>query len=127
MFSNSRLSQVLSFTGLLWALSGAVQSADNQDVDDHTAAQEPPQQGYSEILCASYKRRMDMALAWREQGFPVAVVEDALFSFEVEDDIRTLRFLRRTLREIYAEPDTAREYLDEGLFEVDCIRIHRGY
>lgn len=117
----------MGLSGLLWALSGGVLGADNQDASAEPAIQEPRQRGYSEILCASYKRRMDMALRWREQGFPVAYVEDALFGIDVEDDLRTLMFLRRTLREIYAEPVTGREYLEEGLFEADCVKIHRGY
>lgn len=95
--------------------------------DSSNARQTASPLGYSEILCASYKSRMDMALRWREQGFPVAYVEDALFSIDVEDDLRTLRFLRQTLRNIYAEPDTGREYLDEGSFEGDCVKIHCGY
>lgn len=91
------------------------------------AENQPHKQTISDLTCRVHKNRMDMALRWRAQDMPVSYVEDALFDFDAEDDIRTLRFLRAALRQIYADAEAGREYLDSGRFEADCVKIHRGY
>lgn len=86
-----------------------------------------PPQTISDITCNLHKSRMNMALRWRERELPVSYVEEALFNFDAEDDIRTLQFLRAKLREIYANPEEGRKYLDSGRFVAECVKIHRGY
>ena len=37
------------------------------------------------------------------------------------------RFLVAVVEEIYANPESGKNYLDSGSFLENCVKIHRGY
>lgn len=63
-------------------------------------------------------------LKLRQQGAPLYSTLN-LFNNEKNPGLRD--FLQQETREIFADPDKGRKYLESGQFRPACIKAYRGY
>ena len=83
------------------------------------------QNSISDAACRNYENIMkNIILGYRAQGIPVGNAESA---FKSEKDLNTRLFLKQLTREIYADPEAGRKFIQSGQFRADCVKIHRGY
>ena len=83
------------------------------------------QNSISDAVCGNYENIMrNVVLGYRAQGIPVSNAERV---FNSEKDANTRVFLKQLTREIYADPEAGREYIQSGRFRAACVKTHRGY
>lgn len=100
------------------------QTTPQQSLSSSTMQREA-QNTVSHNICRHYEHLMaSSVLDFRQRGIPVSHAENI---FTVERDIRTRVFLKDVTREIYADPEYGRRYLQSKSFFNDCLKTHRGY
>ena len=65
-----------------------------------------------------------VVFGYRQNGVPINSVRNV---FNHERDGNVQLFLVRVVEEIYANPESGKNYLDSGSFLENCVKIHRGY
>ena len=79
----------------------------------------------SDAICENWKSILvGQTLEFRNIGIPVGQAVDTVNS---ESDTNTRIFLKKVVRQIYADPAQGKSYLESGRFQKECVSIHRGY
>ena len=83
-------------------------------------------QDMSTITCQIHETVMlNQILPFRKQG--IMGVGEAERQFNDEEDARTRIFLKKYVREMYADPVMGEKVLRSGGFRNACVKINRGY
>jgi hypothetical protein len=83
-------------------------------------------QDMSTVTCQIHEMVMlNQILPFRKQG--IMGVGEAERQFNDEEDVRTRVFLKKFVREMYADPVMGEKVLRSGGFRNACIKINRGY
>ena len=83
-------------------------------------------QDMSTVTCQIHEMVMlNQILPFRKQG--IMGVGEAERQFNDENDVRTRVFLKKFVREMYADPVMGEKVLRSGGFRNACVKINRGY
>lgn len=103
--------------------SGAPVSAPAQS--PRAAALEPPSD-MAEGYCYSFLPIVEQALLYRQQGTPIAVVQE-LADGAIDVDPNLYRFLLHAIQFAYADPESTQRFMDDGRMLEACAQQVRGF
>lgn len=80
----------------------------------------------AEGYCYSFLPIVEQALLYRQQGTPIAVVQE-LADGAIDVDPNLYRFLLHAIQFAYADPESTQRFMDDGRMLEACAQQVRGF